>query len=83
MQYACRDYHNRTRVEWVLDVPDDEQPADPNPYIEQREEEYDLQSPPEGGWWSVLRIEDAKIEGAAVLLKHPIPESWVVSVGGR
>ena len=50
-------------------------------FIEHKIEEYHAQLPPDGGWWSQLFITDTMPEGATVLLKHPIPEAWVVCVG--
>ncbi len=47
-------------------------------FIEQKVQEYREEPPPEGGWISQLFISDATCEGANVLLKHPIPESWIV-----
>jgi len=99
----------RDRVEYKLDVPDDQflcivdsyiwnkiigldayptplyfkwrEEAAPNAigdYIEKKLAEYHSQPPPPGGWWSRLVIEDLDAEGACVLLRHPIPEAWIV-----
>ncbi len=54
---------------------------DSEAYIEEKSEEYFSQPPPEGGWWTDLFISDIGAEGARVLLKHPIPDSWVVHRG--
>lgn len=47
-------------------------------YIDQKRKEYNEQAPPAGGWWSQLFIADLNAEGATVLLKHPIPEAWII-----
>jgi hypothetical protein len=59
---------------------------DGNAYIEAKIEEYHSQPPPNGDWWSVLFIPAGRpyrSEDADALLKHPIAEEWVVSVGGN
>jgi hypothetical protein len=101
---------NDTRVEWVLEVPDDKlfsiidsfiwnriidrktypdslrekwayeaiETDDYNAYLERNRQKYDSQTPPKGGWWEALFITDINTEGATVLLKHPIPDIWIV-----
>ncbi len=51
--------------------------SDREKFIEKKEKEYSDQPPPKGGWWTKLFIDDITAEGAEVLLKHPIPDSWV------
>lgn len=47
-------------------------------YVKEKIMQYENQPPPLGDWWSSLFC-DLTAEGATVLLRHPIPESWVVS----
>ena len=116
--YVCRDEYDDlphlTRIEWILDVPDDgilaiidafiwnkildiqsyprslyltwleDAPLEKTArdlYIEQRIKEYHSQPEPDIGWWSRLFITDTSVEGATVLLNHPIQKSWVVHEG--
>lgn len=103
-----------TRVEWVLEVPDDKilaivdafiwnkilgiktfprglyrdwlddaraQRANIDEYVQSRMEDYHSQPEPTRGWWSALCITDTTAEGATVLLRHPVPRSWVLRDG--
>lgn len=58
---------------------DEAPPGKAGEYIKRKTEEYHAQPPPPGGWWSLLDITDLTAEGACVLLRHPMPESWIVS----
>jgi len=49
-------------------------------FLERKIKEYHAQPEPPDGWWSQLFIKDTSVEGATVLLRHPIPKSWVVRV---
>jgi hypothetical protein len=116
--YVRRDEYDNlphlTRIEWALDVPDDDilaiidtytwnrllgietyprtrylrllrdapmEETARNAHIEQQIRDYHSQPEPDGGWWSRLFMTDTTVEGATVLLAHPIPESWVAHVG--
>jgi hypothetical protein len=67
------------RSRWISEAPIQE-PAR-SAYLEQQLNDYHSQPEPIDGWWSRLFVTDTTIEGATVLLKHPVPESCVVSVG--
>lgn len=67
------------RSRWFSEAPIQE-PAR-SVYLEQQLNDYHSQPEPIGGWWSRLFVTDTTIEGATVLLKHPVPDSCVVSVG--
>lgn len=105
----------RDRVEWILDVPDDEilcltdifiwnkiidfktypqslrtklwkeVPQDvpsKTDWVEGKLNEYHNMPEPADGWWSQLFLKDTNAEDATVLVRHPIPESWI-STDGR
>ncbi len=72
-------YPESLRHKWLEDAPLEE--AARNAYIKQKIKDYHAQPEPDAGWWSRLFITDTTAEGATVLLKHPIPESWVVHGG--
>ncbi len=69
--------------QWLRTIPVGEGYA----YLRRKEEEYHAQPAPNGDWWSVLFLErdDFRLEDgeqlASALILHPIPETWVVSVG--
>ena len=72
-------YPHTLRLQWLDDAPIEENARDA--YIDQKIQDYHSQPEPDGGWWSRLFIKDTMVEGAEVLLKHPIPQSWVVCDG--
>jgi hypothetical protein len=58
-------------------------------YVRRKEAEYHARPAPNGDWWSVLFIDptelrlDDKDQLSSALLMHPIPEAWVLSIGGK
>jgi hypothetical protein len=49
-------------------------------YVEAKKHEYLSKPAPQGSWWTALFIQ-AINDDATVLLKHPIPDSWVLRSG--
>ena len=46
-------------------------------YINQKIQVFNEQQPPADGWWSQLST-DLDAGGDCTLLKHPIPDSWII-----
>lgn len=73
-----RTYPESLRHKWLDDAPIDEAARDA--YLALKIAAYHSEPEPDGGWWARLFTSDGMAEGAQVLLRHPIPQSWVVSV---
>jgi hypothetical protein len=78
---GLRTYPQSLYDKWLNDAPTDEAARDD--YIAAQLAAYHSEPEPDGGWWSRLFISDAMAESATVLLRHPIPDSWILSVGRR
>jgi hypothetical protein len=63
------------RAQWRRDAPHDHTRGN---YLDRKSTEYYAQSPPAGGWWSQLSS-DVSAEAPSALLKHPIPEDWIIN----
>jgi len=61
------------RSKWQTEAPE----GITSEYFQKKVDEYHDQLPPPGGWWPQLFLTDTTAEGACVLLRHPIPESWI------
>ena len=46
-------------------------------FVEMKEREYHALQPPKGSWWESLIIDEPTAE-STVLLRHPIPERWII-----
>lgn len=48
-------------------------------FVDAKTEDYWSQEPPEDGWWSCLFVDDPAGEAVSALIRHPVPEEWVMS----
>jgi hypothetical protein len=73
---GIKTYPRSLYSDWLDMAPTDESAR--LAYINKKIEDYHSQPEPSGGWWSRLFTKDSTIEGATALLRHPIPEHWVI-----
>lgn len=47
-------------------------------YVDARRREFRNQKPPKGDWWKSLLLSSSEGASVSAIIRHPVPQSWVV-----